>query len=120
MRRTDQDGAEISSVRPHRGPVDHRAKRMLRTEGNELGDYDAGPAVSDRSPAPVRLPGHNIRAARLPVRREADGQANSMTIRMDHGLRARPQSSAGSPSSPGQSAGPERSMEILVTLIAPS
>src|SRR6266699_2490793 len=23
-----------SSVRPHRGPVDHRAKRMLRTEGN--------------------------------------------------------------------------------------
>src|SRR6266571_3162107 len=23
-----------SSVRPHRGPVDHRAKLMLRTEGN--------------------------------------------------------------------------------------
>src|ERR671923_1997271 len=34
FRRTDQHGAENSSVRPHRGPVDHRAKRMLRTEGN--------------------------------------------------------------------------------------
>ena len=31
FRRTDQHGAENSSVRPHRGPVDHRAKRMLRT-----------------------------------------------------------------------------------------
>src|SRR4051794_17672881 len=34
FRRTDQHGAENLSVRPHRGPVDHRAKRMLRTEGN--------------------------------------------------------------------------------------
>src|SRR5437879_2543624 len=34
IRRTDQHGAENSSVTPHRGPVDHRAKRMLRTEGN--------------------------------------------------------------------------------------
>jgi dihydrofolate reductase len=33
MRRTDQHGGEESSVRPHRGPVDHDAKRVLRTEG---------------------------------------------------------------------------------------
>ncbi len=30
IRRTDQHGAENSSVRPHRGPVDHRAKPSLR------------------------------------------------------------------------------------------
>src|SRR6478735_5136095 len=29
IRRTDQHGAQKSSVRPHRGPVDHHAKRML-------------------------------------------------------------------------------------------
>src|SRR5215471_15568221 len=33
IRRTDQHGAEKSSVGPHRGPVDHHAKRLLRTKG---------------------------------------------------------------------------------------
>ena len=30
---TDQHGAEESSVGPQRGPVDHHAKRLLRTKG---------------------------------------------------------------------------------------
>src|SRR5262245_51770229 len=60
IRRTDQHGTEKSSVRPHRGTVDHHAKPMLRTEGNFQRDgavltranerrRDRGPSTAGRA-----------------------------------------------------------------------
>src|SRR5262249_46237722 len=66
--RTDQHGTEKSSVKPHRGTVDHHAKRLLRTEGNFRRDgavltranerrRDRGPSTAGRARPNERISG---------------------------------------------------------------
>jgi hypothetical protein len=49
--------AQNSSVRPHRGPVDHRAKRMLRRKGTPYGHFPCIQAPFPAEPVP-RVPQH--------------------------------------------------------------
>jgi hypothetical protein len=70
IRCTDQHGAEELSVRPHRGPVDHHAKRMLRTEGTPYGHstciwarFRRGRRPVSRKTRPVMCPGDGALSA---------------------------------------------------------